>query len=65
MISNAFYTKEQLIDGLQNSKTLSCQSPYNSTGYSLVQLIGKGNLNTFSCYYYSSIQNRGYEVWVR
>ena len=65
MISNAFSTKEQLIDGLQNSKILSCQSPYNSTGYSLVQLIGKGNLNTFACYYYSSIQSRGYEVWVR
>ena len=65
MINNTFYTKEQLIDSLQNSKALSCQSPYNSEGYSLFQLLGKGNLNTFACYYYSSIQSRGYEVWVR
>ena len=65
MINNAFYTKEQLIDSLQNSKALSCQSPYNSVGYSLVQLIGKGNLNEVNTYFYSSIQNRGYEVWVR
>ena len=63
--SNAFFIKEQLINALQNSESLTCVTPYNTSGTGQITISGKGNLDTFNLYFFTTIQNRGYEIWVR
>ena len=63
--SNTFFIKEQLINALQNSESLTCATPYNTSGTSQLVFNGKGNLDTFNLYFITTLQNRGYEIWVR